>query len=502
MELIIPLKSSKKPIYEQIYEYIKNEIKSGNLRTCEKLPSTRKLSSDLKISRSTVQLAYAQLEAEGYVEACASRGYFISKIEELYNLEQSESLKGNENYEKVHTIFKEKTFSYNNIIGGKDKESTKKNIIDFSPRGIDFSAFPYTVWRKLSRDTFADDNTSMFSSGDHKGELALREAIASYLHHARAVEASADRVIIGAGNEYLMLVLGIILGKRRIAIENPTYKQAYRVLKSMGWDISAISMDESGVKTSDLKKSCADIVYTMPSHQYPTGIVMSASRRSEIINWAVEDKKRYIIEDDYDSEFRYKGRPIPAMQGMGGADNVIYIGTFSKAIAPAIRVSFMLLPDRLMEAYERQAGFLSCTVPRPFQNILYNFIADGHFERHLNRMRKIYKSKHDIFIDELKPFLEKFDIIGSNAGHHLILKSKTGKSAQYLAELAAQKGVKVYPIDDFFIDDLYMNDFNSGDFDTDDFIEKRIDKTVILGYAPLSIKDIRKGLLLLKEVWL
>ena len=162
MELIIPLKSSKKPIYEQIYEYIKNEIKSGNLRTCEKLPSTRKLSSDLKISRSTVQLAYAQLEAEGYVEACASRRYFISKIEELYNLEQSESLKGNENYEKVHTIFKEKTFSYNNIIGGKDKESIKKNIIDFSPRGIDFSAFPYTVWRKLSRDTFADDNTSMF----------------------------------------------------------------------------------------------------------------------------------------------------------------------------------------------------------------------------------------------------------------------------------------------------------------------------------------------------
>ena len=493
MELIIPSDDSKKPMYEQIYEYIKNEIKTAKLHKGEKLPSTRKLAADLKLSRSTIQLAYEQLEAEGYIEAFPSRGYFVSGFEELYNLTASDK------FDRHSPDFKLSDFNNPH----NESRLKDKNGIDFSPRGIDFSVFPYTVWRKLSKDTFIDDNTQMFSSGDNRGELLLREAVSNYLHRARAVDAAAVRIIIGAGNEYLMLILGLMFGKLNIALENPTYKQAYRVFNSLGWEVSAVGMDDSGMKSSDLRKSGAEIAYTMPSHQYPTGVIMSASRRREIINWAMEAEDRYIIEDDYDSEFRYKGRPIPAMQGMGGSEKVIYIGTFSKAIAPAIRVSFMLLPEKLMHLYQNKAGFLSCTVPRPDQNILYHFIADGYFERHLNKMRKIYKAKHDAFFEELKLFSEKFDIIGANAGLHLMLKSKSGETALQLAKLAAGKGVKVYPIDNFFIETFKnTNTFNTKIFDTVSSAKNKISDTVILGYATLSTKEIKKGIALLKKAWL
>ena len=342
MELLIPLDlKAKTALYEQIYAYIRREIRNGSLKAEERLPSTRVLAENLKVSRSTTQMAYDQLLAEGYLVSRPYRGYFVSRIEEL-------------------------------VEGGQPGEpematSEPKGLdcrIDFSPRGIDLDSFPYNIWRKLSRNTLVDDNKEMFHSGNHQGEPGLREAIRSYLHSARGVNCSAEQIIVGAGSEYLLMLLAQILGgDLKIAMENPTYKQAYRVFCSLGYSVTPVEMDGKGMDPVLLEKSGADVAYVMPSHQFPTGVVMTVGRRQELLKWA-SGGARYLIEDDYDSEFRYRGKPIPALQGMDRQGKVIYLGTFSKCIAPAIRVSYLVLPPELLKIYRRNCLLYTSPSPR------------------------------------------------------------------------------------------------------------------------------------------
>ena len=311
MEILVPMDSGdKRPLYEQIYAYIRREIRRGSLGYGERLPSTRVLAENLKVSRSTTQMAYEQLLAEGYIEAVPYKGYFVARMEELVDMEPG----GNGEMALEAAV-----------------EPDRGCRIDFSPRGIDLDSFPYNTWRKLSRDTLVDDNKEFFLSGDPQGEPGLREAVRGYLHAARGVECATDQIIIGAGSEYLLMLLSRILGRdHRIAMENPTYKQAYRVLCSAGYPVCPVGMDASGMNPGLLEESGADIAYVMPSHQYPTGIVMPVGRRQELLKWAAGGGGRYLVEDDYDSEFRYKGKPVPALQGLDRKERVIYLGTFSK----------------------------------------------------------------------------------------------------------------------------------------------------------------------------
>ena len=330
---MIPLRSDGPSLYEQIYEYVKKEIRRGSLAEGTRLPSTRVLAENLKVSRSTTQMAYDQLVAEGYVNAVPHRGYFVLGVEEMVEVEVE-------------------------LPGGfiREEEGEQgKTIIDFSPRGIDLTHFPYNAWRKVTKNTLVEDNKEMFLTGSPQGEPALREAIRGYLHSARGVNCRAQQIIIGAGNEYLLMLLYQILGPgRTIAMENPTYKQACRVFESLGYEIAPVDMDGSGMEVNALKASQADIAYVMPSHQYPTGIVMPVARRQELLRWAGKKAERYLIEDDYDSEFRYKGKPIPALQGLDKGGKVIYMGTFSKSIAPAIRVGYIVLPQPLLRIYRQR----------------------------------------------------------------------------------------------------------------------------------------------------
>lgn len=466
MELMIPLQSqSGIPLYEQIYQYIKGEIKKGNLRAATRLPSTRVLAEHLKISRSTAQMAYEQLASEGYIEPIPYKGYFVAKIEELVDVEPE-------------------------ITGGFIPEPEQEHPdyeIDFSPRGIDLNHFPYNAWRKVTKNTLVDDKKEMFLTGNPQGEPVLREAIRGYLHSARGVNCHMDQIIVGAGSEYLLMLLHQILGtERRIAMENPTYKQAYRVFESLGYQVTPIEMDRYGLNASLLEDSKADVAYVMPSHQYPMGIVMPIKRRQELLNWAQKEDGRYLIEDDYDSEFRYKGKPIPALQGMDTSGRVIYIGTFSKSIAPAIRISYMVLPESLLNVYQKKVRFYSSTVSRIDQNIIYQFIVEGYYERHLNRMRAIYKAKHDTLMTELKAMDPYFGIKGEHAGLHVLLTHKGGKSEEWLINRAEQAGVKVYGLSTFFI---HQN-------------QNSYPSTVVLGYAKLSEEQIKRGIFLLKEVWI
>lgn len=477
MELLIPLNNGDpRPLYEQIYQYIKNEIRCGNLKANKRLPSSRELADHLKVSRSTTQLAYEQLVSEGYLEVLPRKGHFVAQIESILppRTEIISSLKTGEGADSGRS--ESRTVQKN--AAEKMERTERPYLVDFSPRGIDLDSFPFSTWRKISRAVLREEEKDMFLKGESQGDIILRRAIRDYLHNARGVNCSAEQILIGAGNEYLLMLLSQLLGNESgIAMENPTYKQAYRVLAGMGHEIYPVDMDKNGMKVSELRQTGASVAYVMPSHQFPTGIVMPVGRRQEILAWANEEPGRFLIEDDYDSEFRYKGKPVPALQGMDRGGRVIYMGTFSKSIAPAIRVGYMVLPEELMDVYEQRGRFYSSTVSRVDQKILAEFISGGYFERHLNRMREIYKGKHDILLSCLRPLEKKFEIVGAFAGLHVLLTGKNEMCEEEFVQIAGRAGVKVYDLSGFLI--------RKG---------SRMERpAVLLGYAGLSEDEIRHG---------
>ena len=480
-DLTIELRqNSGKHLYEQIYLHIKREIRKGKLLQGERLPSTRSLAEFLQVSRSTVELAYDQLLSEGYIEARPYKGYFVCPEEGLLDMgEEIPEEKGWENWKSGEMGGKQTRGSYESYDAGKAYD------YDFSPNTIDMSAFPYATWKKITKNILVDANSEIFISGSPKGDYTLRETIAHYLHTSRGVNCRPEQIVIGAGNDYLLMLLEKILGRHvKIAMENPTYRRAYRIFDSFAYRINPVAMDSSGMSAKGLRESGADVAYVMPSHQYPTGIVMPIGRRMELLKWAGEREGRYLIEDDYDSEFRFHGKPIPALQASDRHGRVIYMGTFSKAIAPAIRVSFMVLPDSLLERYLERCSFYSCTVSRIDQRILDEFIREGYFERHLNKMRKIYRTKHETLLECLRGVEKNFFISGENAGLHLLLTARTSVAEEELVQRAAENKVRVYGLSESMVEDTMGR------------------SAVLLGFGGLSEEKIREGTGLLEKAWL
>lgn len=450
-----------RPMYEQIYEYIKGEIQSGGLAFREKLPSTRKLSSYLQVSRSTVELAYEQLVSEGYIESAPCRGYFVSELDGLFIQNQREEQKPL-----------------------PDEAPPDQYAYDFSPNGVDLDSFPHNVWRKLSREILMDDNKELFMLGAPMGEEVLRRAIAVYLHQARGVNCQPWQIIIGAGTDYLLMLLCAVWGRgHKIAMENPTYRRAYRVLQGLSNEMTVANMDKDGMSVRELEESGADVAYVMPSHQYPLGTVMPLKRRMQLLKWAGEKEGRYIIEDDYDSEFRYKGKPIPTLQGYDSRERVIYLGTFSKSIAPAIRISYLVLPKELYKQYLEKGKIFSSTVSRVDQMIVAKFLQEGYYERHLNKMRAIYKSRHDCLIEELRK-IPKARILGENAGVHLLLELENGMTEKEAIEGARQEGIRIYGLSDYYVENPLA----------------ARKPTIILGYANLKEGQIQTAVEKLRRV--
>lgn len=445
-EIMIDLQGgAKAPLYEKIYEYIKNEIVDGKISKGEKLPSTRLLAKNLSVSRSTVELAYDQLLAEGYIEAEPYRGYFVCDIEALYQLEQRNNMQ-----EKLQAGQDWQPGWKTEIKRGAG--SSKQKEIDFSPYTIDTQNFPYNVWRKLHKNVLLDDREEILLSGDGQGDHELRMAIADYLHQARGVNCVAEQIIIGAGNEYLELLLAQVLGeKKTVLMDDPTYLQAYRTFSNMGYLVKNIPAEQGSMPIEAVRRENADILYVMPSHQFPLGTVMPLKQRLELLKWASEKEGRYLIEDDHDSEYRYKGKPIPSLQSIDHEEKVIYLGTFSKSIAPSLRISYMVLPQHLLKNYQRYCGFYSTTVSKIQQEVLCGFIRGGYFGRHLNKMRGIYKNKHDFLVSELKkrPWVE--NIAGDNAGLHVLVQVDTQMSEEELCERAAEQGIHLMGISEHYI---------------------------------------------------
>ena len=479
-ELAITLDTEKKqPLYEQIYEALREAILQGRILQGEKLPSTRFEAEYLQVSRSTVELAYDQLVSEGYIHSKPYRGYFACDVRELYNLTDIK------NREEKNTDGKMKKsadeLSVKSAANANRRGSGMQNgyKIDFSLNALSMENFPYNGMSKIMKNLLLDQGQQIMSSGDTFGEQNLKETICDYLYHARNVRCTPEQIIIGAGNEYLQLMLIQMLGtSHRVAMESPTYLRAYRTFQNSGLPVEEVELDQSGMRIDLLQKTNASIAYVMPSHQFPLGIVMPMKRRLELLSWAVEEPERYIIEDDYDSEFRYKGKPIPALQGIDRFGKVIYLGTFSKSIAPSIRVSYMVLPEHLLERYRECCGFYACTVPNLMQQAICQFMKEGYFEKNLNRMRAIYKAKHDFMLAELKKYSWIREIMGENSGLHLLVEVDTVLSEQEVVRKCAEYGIRVYGLSEYYIGKTPKQEF----------------PILLLGYGGLREEQIAMGL--------
>lgn len=407
----------KKPLYEQLYRYIIEEIEAGRLKNGEKLPSKRAICAHLRISQSTVETAYGMLTAEGYLRAKPKSGYYVSA--DLYRPVNRQAA------------------------GAQPPKAAAKAVprYDFSTGAVDTGVFPYASWARLSREVVSG-NPQLLQRGEAQGDPAFRQALAEFLREYRGVRCEADQIVVGAGLEYLLNVLVQVLPENSIyGLEDPGYYAAYQVLRNHGRQIRMVPLDDSGLREDKLRESGATVTFVTPSHQFPMGCTMQVSRRAALLSWAGEAENRFIVEDDYDSEFRYASRPIPAMQSLDDGGKVIYVGTFSRSIAPSIRVAYLVLPRRLLPVYGQRLGFAASTVSRFEQQTLAAFLQRGLYARHLRRAANLYRKKQQLLLEELAK-IPGARVRGNQAGLHFLL-TVPGKAEGWLVERAARAGVPV-----------------------------------------------------------
>ena len=456
--------ASGEPLYLQLYQFIKNEILTGRIEPESKLPSKRKLAVHLDISQTTVETAYEQLLAEGFVESVPRKGLYVKEINGNLFSNANES---------------------DNPQGEKRNKPSDSFSIDFSHGKIALEAFPHSIWKRLSVQSLYEEESALFFNGERQGEWALREQLTHYLYQSRGVRCTPEQIIIGAGTQYLINMLTMIIGRERVySMEEPGFHRTREAFKDQGVLLKPIPLDQDGININLLYEGGAKVTYVTPSHQFPIGKVMPITRRMELLQWAHE-REAYIIEDDYDGEFRYKGKPIPSLQGLDKNGRVVYLGTFSKSLIPSLRISFMVLPLSLLEKYHKHFSIYKQTVSRLHQHTLEQFMQYGHWERHLNRMRTIYRKKQQKLIRSIDKFLGKqVEIVGEQSGLHILLKVNTQTSETKLIEQAAQLGVKVYPTSVYYQ--------LAGSFQK---------PMILLGFGGVSEKEIEKGIQLLRVAW-
>ena len=411
----------KDSLYEYLYKQIKNDILSYKLSPGEKLPSKRAFAKHLNISTITVENAYNQLVAEGYIYSLPKSGFYVSDISSTKPLEDKRPVRDEEYATSGDAIF-----------------------ADFTSNSTVVDTFPYALWAKTMRQIMSDYEHKLMVRSPYSGIKELRVAIADYLYQFRGMAVEPEQIVVGAGTEYLYGMLIQLLGRdKKYAVEDPGYQKITRIYQANQVDCCHIPMDDSGVDMVALETAGADILHISPSHHFPTGIVTPVSRRYELLSWAAKSGGRYIIEDDYDSEFRLVGKPIPSLQSIDVADKVIYMNTFSKSLSSTIRISYMVLPNSLVGLYKERLGFYSCTVPNFEQYTLYRFIEQGHLEKHINRMRNFYRIQRDKVLERIKnqKNYSKVEILEENSGLHFLMRVDTKLSDNELVARARKNGV-------------------------------------------------------------
>ena len=408
----------QQPLYEQLYHAVRADIMSGALPGGTRLPSKRQLAANLRVSQITVETAYGQLAAEGYIASAPRRGYFVQEQLAVPVSEPQEPFAP----PLPPISASEETYPY-----------------DFRTDFVDNGCFPFSTWARLSRSVLSEYSSALLRATDPCGAAELREEIVRYLHDFRGINVSPDNILIGAGSEYLMHLVIQLLGRDRVyALENPGYRKLYQIFAVNGVTVRPTPLDKHGLRADALAASDASVVYLTPSHHFPLGTVMTAARRLEILRWASEAPDRYIIEDDYDSEFRYASRPIPALGELDRTGRVVYVNTFAKSLAPGLRIGYLVLPNALMARYRERFSRYSSTVPSFDQHTLAAFMHTGGFERHISRSRKVYQARRDALMAALDRELADLphEVSRSEAGLHLLLHMRNGMLEHELIERA------------------------------------------------------------------
>jgi len=488
-------------LYIYLYKCIRADILSGALKTGERLPSKRAFARQLNISTITIENAYALLQTEGYIYSEPKRGYFVSDIQAAFvgdpNLQQGvlrarterwDSSAGSKrsggsasglgkNGPEENSLDIWSDFDENDMPDGRvtvvertaEQENSSKIsrntfFADFSSNQTRKENFPFSVWTRLIRQVMADRGEHLLRNAPGGGVYELRKMIAAHLREFRDMYVSPEQIIIGAGTEYLYGILIQLLGFDSVyAVENPGYSKIGKIYEAHGVACRYIDLDHCGICPDLLEEVGANVIHITPSHHFPTGITMPISRRYELLGWAARAENRYIIEDDYDSEFRMTGKPIPTLQSIDRNGQVIYINTFTKTLASTIRISYMVLPVPLLALYRKKLGFYSCTVSNFEQYTLAAFIREGHYEKHINRMRNSYRRKRNALLEaiEKSPLADLVTISEEDAGLHFLMKVNTERTDEEIIDSAQRHGIRLTSLSYYYHDERMSKDFSA-----------------------------------------
>ncbi|WP_434132525.1 PLP-dependent aminotransferase family protein [Sporomusa sphaeroides] len=465
MDVIMLDFTSKAPLYMQLYHYFKQEIEQNRLHEGEKLPSIRGLSASLSVSKITVEKAYQQLMSEGYILNCNRSRYLVNKFDGI-------SIKKSTGFIPEREVDRQLPAECN-------------IVYDFASGGMDIDGFDFSLWKRYINKVFLNKER-LVGYGHIQGEPELRREIAAYIRNSRGVYTYPEQIIIGPGVQSLLNTLCSLLKSEtnNIAFEDPGFKNGRRIFANYSYNIIAIPMRKDGIDMDSLLGSGAKLVYVSPSHQFPTGYIMPVGKRTQLLNWA-ERVNGIIIEDDYDSEFRYYGRPIPALKGLDNKETVVYLGSLSKIIPPSIRVSYMVLPEKLLAVFQQNAALYNQAASTIEQLALAQFMADGCLERQIRRLRKLYYGKKLILVEAVKNILgNHVEFEGSDSGLHTILHIKSELKAGQLVERALAKGCRVASVQDYYLQNTPENT-----------------SRILLYFSKIPAGEIEPAVKLLKAAW-
>lgn len=420
----------KTPLYEQLYAALADEIRTGQRAPGTPLPGRRTMAAQQGVSVNTVDAAYQMLAAEGLAEPRPRSGFYVQKT-----------------YGMLHSRARRAPAA-----PAPQPPAAPQPVYDLSTGSVDTALFPARSWGRIQKELLYQ-RPELLQRGEMQGDAPLRTQIAEYLSVYRGVECTPEQIVVGAGIEYLLGCLAHLFSDGMAAIENPGYFRTRTVLQNSGIPCTLVDIDREGLPADALEKSGANLCYLTPSHHFPTGVTMPATRRAQLLAWAAARPGRYILEDDYDSEFRFASHPLPAMQSMS-PERVIYINSFSKSLAPSIRISYMVLPPALMEKFRRELGFYSCTVPSFEQYTLARFLSDGYFEKHINRMRRFYQKHRNQVIEALSncAVSHKLTILEQDAGLHFLVHVDTQWTDGQLTAWLRSRGIRVQALSSFYHD--------------------------------------------------
>ncbi len=422
---------SKTPLYEQLYLALAGDIRAGALAPGRSLPGRRSMAARLGVSVNTVDAAYQMLAAEGLAESRPRSGFVVQETGGLLCSRPPVPAPA-----PPAAVLREPAPAF-----------------DLSTGGVDTVLFPARTWGRIQKELLYT-SPSLLERGEMQGDADLRQTIALYLAEYRGVACTPEQIVVGAGIEYLLGCLAHLFAGGTAAVENPGYRRTRAVLENNGIPCRLVDIDRNGLPPEGLAASGANLCYITPSHHFPTGVTMPAPRRAGLLRWAAAAPGRYLLEDDYDSEFRFDTRPLPSLQGMAGPNGpVVYLTTFSKSLAPGIRIACMVLPQSLLGRYRQDFSVYANTVTRFEQQTLRRFMAEGYFTRHLARMRLAYKKRMERFAAALTARLggQGLTLRGRHTGLHLLLTLPRAPGEHILTANAALAGVRVRGLSEYYM---------------------------------------------------